>query len=73
MGSEKSNVLLNLIKNQWPDIDRIHLYVKNPFKFKHKLFIKGRVKVKMENLKNLKAFADYSQTIAWCLWKLGRL
>ena len=29
--SGKSNVLLNLIKHQEPDIDKIYLYVKDPF------------------------------------------
>ena len=31
-GSGKTYVLLSLIKDQWPDIDKIHLYVKDPFK-----------------------------------------
>ena len=30
-GSGKTNVLLNLIKNQRPDVDEIYLYVKDPF------------------------------------------
>ena len=30
-GSAKTNVLLNLIKNQRPDIDKIYLYVKDPY------------------------------------------
>ena len=30
-GSGKTNVLLNLRKNQWPDTDKIYLYVKDPF------------------------------------------
>ena len=30
-GSGKTNVLLNLIKNQQPDIEKIYLYVKDPF------------------------------------------
>ena len=30
-GSGKANVLLNLIKHQQPDIDRIYLYVKDLF------------------------------------------
>ena len=29
-GSGKTNVLLSLIKNQRPDIDKIYLYVKDP-------------------------------------------
>ena len=34
-GSGKTNVLLNLIKNQRPDIDKIYLYVKDPFELKY--------------------------------------
>ena len=30
-GSGKTNVLLNLIKHCQPDIDKIYLYVKDPF------------------------------------------
>ena len=31
-GSGKTNVLLNLMKHQLPDIDKINLYVKDPLK-----------------------------------------
>ena len=34
-GSGKSNVLLNLIKHQQPDINKIYLYVKDPFESKY--------------------------------------
>ena len=34
-GSGKTNVLLNLIKNQRPDIDKIFVYVKDPFESKY--------------------------------------
>ena len=61
--SGKSNVLLNSIKNQRTDIDKIYLYVKDPSKLKYQLLIKGRKKVRIENLKIPKAFVDYSQTI----------
>ena len=44
-GSGKTNVLLNLIKHQQPDIDKIYLYVKDPFESKYQLLINGRVKV----------------------------
>ena len=44
--SDKSNVLLNLIKNQRPDIGKIYLYVKDPFESKYQLLIKGREKVR---------------------------
>ena len=62
-GSGKSNVLQNLIKNQRSDIDKICLYVKNPFQSKYQLLINGREKVRIETLKNTKAFIDYSQTV----------
>ena len=62
-GSGKANVLLNLIKHQRPDIDKIYLYVKDPFKSKYQLLISGREKVGIEILKNSKAFIDYSQKI----------
>ena len=39
-----------------------NLYVKDPFKSKYQLLINGREKIGIENLKNLKAFIDYSQT-----------
>ena len=45
-GSGKTNVLLNLIKKQRPDINKIYLYLKDPFK--SKLLIDGRGKVEMK-------------------------
>ena len=62
-GSGKTNVLLNLIKHQRQDIDKIYLYVEDPFEWKYQLLINGRDKVWIENLKYPKAFIDYSQTI----------
>ena len=56
-------MLLNLIKNQRPDTDKIYLYVKDPFESKHQLLVNERKKVGIENLQNTKAFIDYSQTI----------
>ena len=61
--SGKTNVSLNLIKHQQPDIGKIYLYVKDPSEPKYQLFINGREKVGTKNLKNPKAFIDYSQTI----------
>ena len=40
-GSEKTNVLLNLIENQ-PDIDQIYLYAKDRFKVKYQNLINKR-------------------------------
>ena len=62
-GSGKTNVLLNLIKHQWPDINKISLYVKDPFESKYQLLINGRKKVEIKALTNPKAFVDYSKTI----------
>ena len=64
-GSEsgKTNALLNLKKHQPPDIAKIYLYVKDSFESKYQLLNNEREKVGIENLKNPKAFIDYSQTI----------
>ena len=63
-------MLLNLIKHQQPDIDKIYLYVKDPFKSKYQLLINKREKVGIENLKNPKAFTDYLQlTMLMEIWK----
>ena len=56
-------MLLNLIKNQQPAIDKIYLYVKDPFESKYELLINRREKVGVKKLKNPKAFIDYGQTI----------
>ena len=64
LGSGKTNVLLNLINHQLPDVDKIYLYIKYPFKSKYQLSINGRLKnVGIKRLKNGKAFIDYSQII----------
>ena len=59
----KTNVLLNLIKNQWPDIDKSYLHVKDRFKSKYWNQSKGRERVRIKKLKTPKAFIDYSQVI----------
>ena len=56
-GSGKSNLLLNLIKHQRPDIDN------DPFESLQQLLITGRQKVASENVKNPKACINYSQKI----------
>ena len=53
------NVLLKLIKDLRPDIDKIYLYVKDLYKSKHQLLINGREKVGIKKLKNPKPFIDY--------------
>ena len=62
-GSGKINVLLNFIKHQRPDIDKIYLCVKDPLESKYQLLVNGREKVGIEHFKNPKAFIDYSRTI----------
>ena len=72
---KKNNVLLKLIKHQRPDMNKIYLYIKDPFKSKYQLLINGREKVEIKTLKNSEAFIDYSQVShrRWCgivgLWK----
>ena len=56
-------MLLNLIRYQRPDIDKIYLYVKDSFESKYQLFINGREKVGIKKLKNPKTVIDYSQAI----------
>ena len=69
-GSGKTNVLLNLIKHQRPATDKIYLYFDDLFESKYQLLNNGREKVGIENLKNLKAFIDYSQTMMFMkIWK----
>ena len=62
-GSGKTNVLLNLIKHQRPDIDKIYLYIKDPSKSKYPLLINELDKVGREISKNPKAFINYSQKL----------
>ena len=52
-------MLLHLMKNQPPDIDKIHLQVKDPFESKYQLPIQGREKVQITKIKNSTAFIDY--------------
>ena len=58
-GSGKTNLLLNL-KKQQPDTKKIDLFVKDIFESKYQLLISGKEKVGIKNVKNPKAFIDYS-------------
>ena len=49
--STKFNMLLNLIKNQQPDIDEDNLCVKDPFESKYQLLINGRGKREILKIK----------------------
>ena len=57
-GSGKTNLLLNLIKNQ-PDIDKIYLYAKDLYESKHQYFINKRESVGINHFNDPKAFIDY--------------
>ena len=60
-GSGKTNVLLNLMKHQRPDIDKIYLYVKDPLESKYQLVINGRETQGIKKSKNPKALREDSQ------------
>ena len=61
-GSGKTNVLLNLIDNQ-PDIDKIYLYAKDPYKAKYQYKTNIRQKVVLKRFNDPKAFIEYSNHI----------
>ena len=58
-GSGKTNALLNLINNQ-PDIDKIYLYAKDPYKAKYQYLVNKRQKVGLDHFNDHKAFMEYS-------------
>ena len=62
-GLGKANVVLNLIKYEGPDIGKIYLYIKDQLQSKYQLLINRKERAGIQNLKNPKAFIDYSQTI----------
>ena len=58
-GSGKTNALLNLINHE-PDINKIYLYVKDPYETKYQFLIKKCEDVGTKHLNNSKAFIEYS-------------
>ena len=57
-------MLLNLIRHQQLNIDKIYLYIKDSFQSKYQLLLfNRRGKVRIKQRKNLKEFIDYSQKI----------
>ena len=58
-GSEKTNLLINLIENQ-PDIDKIYLYAKDPYESKYQYLINKRESVGINHFNDPKAFIEYS-------------
>ena len=58
-GSGKTNALLNKINNE-PDIDKIYLYAKDPYKAKYQFLINKRESTGLRHLNDSKAFIEYS-------------
>ena len=63
LGQTNALVKKCIYKNQRPDIDKIHLYVKDPFKKTYQLLINWWENIEIKRIKNPKAFTLYSQTI----------
>ena len=61
-GSGKTNAWRNLINHE-PDIDKIYLYVKYPYKAKYQLLIKKRESTDLKYLSDSKAFIEYSNNM----------
>ena len=57
-GSEKTNILLNLIGNQ-PDIDKIYLYAKDGYETKYQYLIKIREEVGTDHHNDPRAYIEY--------------
>ena len=53
-GCGKTNELLNLIEN-WPDIDQIYLYAKDPYEAKYQYLINRRESVGIKHFNDPKA------------------
>ena len=58
-GSGKKNSLFNLISHQ-PDIDKIYLYVKDPYEAKYQSLINKRESTGLKHFNDSKAFIEYS-------------
>ena len=61
-GSGKINSLLNLISEK-PDIDKIYLYAKDPFKTKFQFLINKRESTGLKDFNGSKAFIEYSNNM----------
>ena len=55
---KKTNALLNLISYQ-PDIDKIYLHAKDPYKAKYQLLINKHDGVGLKHYNDSKAFNEY--------------
>ena len=57
--SRKTNALLNLIGN-YPDIDKIYLYAKDPYEVKYRYLVNNRERVGLDHFNDPKVFMEYS-------------
>ena len=62
MDLEKANALLNLINSE-PDIEKIHLYAKDPYEAKYQLLINKRKSTDLKYLNDSEAFIEYSNDV----------
>ena len=62
LGSGKTHLLLNLIKNQ-PDIDKTYLYAKDIYEAKYQYLINKREGVGVDHFNDPKAFIEYSDNM----------
>ena len=58
-GSGKTNLLFNLTSHH-PDIDKIYLYAKDPYKVKCQFLIKKQESTGLKHFNVTKAFIEYS-------------
>ena len=58
-GSGKRTSLFNII-NQQPDIDKIYLYAKDPYKAKYQFSINKRETADLKHFNDSEAFIEYS-------------
>ena len=58
-GSGNTNALLNSINNQ-PDINKIYLYVKDPYEAKYQYLVNKCEKVGLDHFNDPRAFIEYS-------------
>ena len=61
-GTGKTNALLNIINNQ-PDIDKIYIYARDPYKAKYQYLINKYEKVGVNHFNDPKAFMEYSNDV----------
>ena len=61
-GSGKTNLLLNVTENQ-PDIDKIYLFVKDPYESKYQYLVNKREGGGINHFNDPKAFIGYSNDI----------